>query len=214
MSLKQHVENNSIAYVITVAATAFAAGWGAHLGVQQASGQASIAVERIKQLDDFDSERRALNIRVAALEAENAELVARRPREPLTKTDRVLENATARVEAQKLVRTHEEPHQFPITISDVTFTAPGGFKIGERIIATFTQIIKPGNAMQIWVLPSKDSTIDYTYEPSSQITKSGVITRYIVIKGAGVISGLVVQVAHGEERAKILDIPLSVRVTN
>jgi hypothetical protein len=208
MSLKAKFESHSVAFVLAIAGAAFASGWAAQYAVQSAAGRTSVSVESAKRIDSMDAERQAYIARIIQLEAMNRSIESDLAKARGTSTP--APSASSK-EAPSVPRKalpslrSREPHQevpvsqVPVTVGDIALE--GGpaqtTKVNSELTASVDYIVKPGYTVRLWITPSGGKCA-YYYEPSSELSGSGRITRTFSSTSPCTVEELVVVAEHGD----------------
>lgn len=126
MSFKQSIENNIGFFFLGTLVTGFACGWGAYIAIQAATGQTSISIDRLKQLENpVTIDKNSLRTKVEELELERADLLRRLARNRPT-TGNYVHNVV------------------------ITPTSPAVLSIGSAITVKFDYVLAEGEKARIW----------------------------------------------------------------
>lgn len=211
MNLKAKFENHSVVFVLLIAAAAFASGWAAHGAVQSAAGRISVPVETAKKIDLMDAERQAYIAKIIQLEAEKNSIES-----DLMKTKAIASSGEAEIETERLPplrkalpslqskeqKKIEPSGEIPVTLGNIS-VANGPVQsvtTNTYLSASLDYIVKPGYTVRLWLRP-RGGNCAYLYDPSPEISGSGMITRTFTSISPCKLEELAVVAEHGEANA-------------
>ena len=208
--LKQFLERNAFWAAILFVVSGFAAGWFAHIHVQDAGGQTSISRDYLKEL-----ERRAVQGKETLL-TEN-ELLRARIGE--------LESETSNLN-EKILKNRPKGASF---ISRVTLTpnSPAKLKVNEKVVVAFDYTIAQGETAYLWARDATpvrlsinvgdgkpiEAKVSYTtkgyFEPSLPVTGSGRAERYFYLSSPGEVKEITITIqSEQDEELHEMKIPV------
>lgn len=209
MNLKTKFESHPVVFVLAIAGAAFASGWAAQYAVQSAAGRTSVSVEAAKRIDSMDAERQAYIARIVQLEAMNRSIAADLTRASGSAlsgpgTSSTQDQPSALRETLPSLRSKEPQKdvpaaEVPVAVGNIILengpvqTA----KVNVNVKASVDYIVKPGYTVRLWIRPSGGNCA-YYFEPSSELSGSGRITRTFSSTSPCTAEQLVVVAEHGD----------------
>jgi hypothetical protein len=126
MSFKEAIENHIALFFLGTLTVGFASGWGAYRAIQIATGQTSISIDRLKELErPVTVDKNALQTKVEELELERNDLLKRLARNRPT-TGNYVHNVV------------------------ITPTSPAVLGIGSAITVRFDYVLAKDEQASIW----------------------------------------------------------------
>lgn len=184
MSFKQTVENNIIVFFLGTLALGFATGWGAFSAIQFATGQTSISIDRLKQLEGPEAQdKRALLNRVQELELE-------------------------RLALQQALQTNRPTTGNYVRNVVISPASPAELKVGEQITVKFDYVLTGGERANVWAIGDGPTT----YSGSSELTGSGTAERHITGQRPGKVTSVRLSMS-GKDGHELYEMQIPVEFT-